>query len=350
MAGSTCSSCCCFHHDGIFHESLLCLPAANTRCPAVLFAVGMAVLGTFTSELYATPVRATATAIFNEAGRLGSIIAPLMLMVGGQVNPQNAAFVPFLTFGLTALVAGLLTLVLPETLGAPMAENIDVSGWRHTALPRWGGAVACAAEHSCQLCDGGGRLAQQGPMHTACGLQPVGPAGPAHVGGATLPVGRLPSIFLRCAPASCCLLAAKYDAACILLGHGACTCTIMTGRWTVRMFTRLALTCVSVCRTCTNYCQCLVPGRGSRGSLPPSSSCSGPEQTGQPGGGAYHCRRNHSGRSIKNSSSSSTSSMAVQRRMVVLSAYVLTALARRMQKQTSPAALAAMPLACSRQG
>jgi hypothetical protein len=36
-------------------------------------------------------------------------------------------YVPFLAFGLAALLSGLLTLVLPETLGAPMAENIDVS-------------------------------------------------------------------------------------------------------------------------------------------------------------------------------------------------------------------------------
>jgi MFS family permease len=91
-------------------------------------AVGMVVLGTFTTELYATPIRASAMGVFNEAGRLGSIIAPLMLMVGAQVKPADPVYVPFLAFGLLALLAGLLTLVLPETLGAPMAENIDVSG------------------------------------------------------------------------------------------------------------------------------------------------------------------------------------------------------------------------------
>jgi MFS family permease len=89
--------------------------------------VGMVVLGTFTTELFATPIRASAMGVFNEAGRLGSIIAPLMLMVGAQVKPADAVYVPFLAFGLAALLSGLLTLVLPETLGAPMAENIDVS-------------------------------------------------------------------------------------------------------------------------------------------------------------------------------------------------------------------------------
>lgn len=87
--------------------------------------VGMVVLGTFTTELFATPIRASAMGVFNEAGRLGSIIAPLMLMVGAAVRPADAVYVPFLAFGLVALLAGLLTLVLPETLGAPMAENID---------------------------------------------------------------------------------------------------------------------------------------------------------------------------------------------------------------------------------
>ncbi|KAF6253767.1 major facilitator superfamily domain-containing protein [Scenedesmus sp. NREL 46B-D3] len=87
--------------------------------------VGMVVLGTFTTELFATPIRASAMGVLNEAGRLGSIVAPLMLMVGAQVRPGDAVYVPFLAFGLAALLAGLLTLVLPETLGAPMAENID---------------------------------------------------------------------------------------------------------------------------------------------------------------------------------------------------------------------------------
>eukprot|EP00878_Enallax_costatus_P042410 GHUV01049763.1.p1 GENE.GHUV01049763.1~~GHUV01049763.1.p1 ORF type:complete len:104 (+),score=30.76 GHUV01049763.1:243-554(+) len=90
-----------------------------------LLAVGTAVLGTFSCELFATPIRASAMGMFNEAGRLGSIVAPLMLMVGAQVKPDNAVFVPFLAFGVAALLAGILTLVLPETLGASMPEDMD---------------------------------------------------------------------------------------------------------------------------------------------------------------------------------------------------------------------------------
>lgn len=110
--------------------------AVCASCPAV----GMVVLGTFTTELFATPIRASAMGVFNEAGRLGSIIAPLMLMVGAAVRPSDAVYVPFLAFGLVALLAGLLTLVLPETLGAPMAENIDVSGeeWFDSMGRGWG--------------------------------------------------------------------------------------------------------------------------------------------------------------------------------------------------------------------
>eukprot|EP00775_Hariotina_reticulata_P013901 gene13901-14019_t len=87
--------------------------------------MGMSVLGTFTTELFATPIRASAMGIFNEAGRFGSIIAPLMLMLGSQVMPENAAFIPFLVFGLSALLAGVLTLLLPETLGAAMPESVE---------------------------------------------------------------------------------------------------------------------------------------------------------------------------------------------------------------------------------
>lgn len=112
------------------------LSLEHAQCPATtvsnhptvlhLLAVGMAVLGTFSCELFATPIRASAMGIFNEAGRLGSIIAPLMLMVGSQVKPDNAVFVPFLAFGVAALLAGILALVLPETLGASMPEDIEV--------------------------------------------------------------------------------------------------------------------------------------------------------------------------------------------------------------------------------
>lgn len=36
-------------------------------------------------------------------------------------------FVPFMVFGCLALLAGLLTLLLPETSGAQMPETIEVS-------------------------------------------------------------------------------------------------------------------------------------------------------------------------------------------------------------------------------
>lgn len=37
-------------------------------------------------------------------------------------------FIPFLIFGVLAMLGGLLTLLMPETLGARMPEQVEVSG------------------------------------------------------------------------------------------------------------------------------------------------------------------------------------------------------------------------------
>eukprot|EP00878_Enallax_costatus_P038637 GHUV01044027.1.p2 GENE.GHUV01044027.1~~GHUV01044027.1.p2 ORF type:complete len:144 (+),score=15.71 GHUV01044027.1:433-864(+) len=65
--------------------------------------------------------------VFNQASRLGSIAAPFMLMLGTQLNIVSAAFIPYMVFGGVSALAGLLVLLLPETLGAPMPESMEVS-------------------------------------------------------------------------------------------------------------------------------------------------------------------------------------------------------------------------------
>lgn len=45
----------------------------------------------------------------------------LWLRLCGQV------FIPFLVFGCLALLGGLLTLLMPETLGAAMPEHVEVT-------------------------------------------------------------------------------------------------------------------------------------------------------------------------------------------------------------------------------
>eukprot|EP00775_Hariotina_reticulata_P004347 gene4347-4600_t len=102
---------------------------ADERCvlhPAfTCITVSLGALGTYTSELFPTPLRATAMGTFNQAARCGSIAAPCLLMLGAMFQSRSALFLPYLTYGSVSVLAGLLVLLMPETLGAPMPEDMD---------------------------------------------------------------------------------------------------------------------------------------------------------------------------------------------------------------------------------
>ena len=59
----------------------------------------------------------------NEAARVGGIIAPFIVLAGQSTDSQA---LPFLTFGLASVLAGLLTFTLPETLGVPLPDTMHV--------------------------------------------------------------------------------------------------------------------------------------------------------------------------------------------------------------------------------
>lgn len=80
----------------------------------------------YTAELFPTAIRSTAMGTFNQASRCGSIAAPFMLMLGSQLNIVSTAFIPYMVSGGVSALAGLLVLLLPETLGAPMPESMEV--------------------------------------------------------------------------------------------------------------------------------------------------------------------------------------------------------------------------------
>lgn len=52
-------------------------------------------------------------------GRLGSITSPLIFIIGDLWAP-----LPFVVFGVLAIIGGLLSLLLPETKGKNLADNI----------------------------------------------------------------------------------------------------------------------------------------------------------------------------------------------------------------------------------
>lgn len=59
----------------------------------------------------------------NQAARVGGIVAPFIALAG---TTHNSSLIPFLTFGIAALVSGALIFTLPETLGVPLPDTMQV--------------------------------------------------------------------------------------------------------------------------------------------------------------------------------------------------------------------------------
>ncbi|XP_007943190.1 solute carrier family 22 member 8 [Orycteropus afer afer] len=83
----------------------------------------------YTSELYPTIIRQTGLGMTNLWTRVGSIIAP-MVKILGEVHP----FIPNIIYGVFALLGGSAALFLPETLNRPLPETIeDMENWSQKA-------------------------------------------------------------------------------------------------------------------------------------------------------------------------------------------------------------------------
>jgi len=76
------------------------------------------------SELFPTLIRSAVLGYQNQAARVGGIIAPFIVMASATSGAGN--LVPFLTFGAAAVLAGLLIFTLPETLGVPLPDTMQV--------------------------------------------------------------------------------------------------------------------------------------------------------------------------------------------------------------------------------
>ena len=98
----------------------------------------------YTAELYPTEIRGTALGLCSVLGRVGSILAPQVSARGIQkylisitkalcsqqialyLGPAlNADRLPLFLLGCCALFGGLLSLLLPETLGIPLVASLD---------------------------------------------------------------------------------------------------------------------------------------------------------------------------------------------------------------------------------
>ncbi|XP_049872664.1 organic cation transporter protein-like [Pectinophora gossypiella] len=84
-------------------------------------AMVMTAVYVYTAELYHTKHRNTLFAFASMMGRIGAIVAPLTPAFGAATFEQ----LPFVLFGGFALVAGLLVLLTPETLGTKFPDTIE---------------------------------------------------------------------------------------------------------------------------------------------------------------------------------------------------------------------------------
>lgn len=64
---------------------------------------------------------------------MGGIIAPFIVMASAG-SAGGGSMVPFLTFGAASVLAGLLIFTLPETLGAPLPDTMEVGAAVKAAL------------------------------------------------------------------------------------------------------------------------------------------------------------------------------------------------------------------------
>jgi len=80
----------------------------------------------YTAELFPTPVRNVAVGGASTFARIGSMSAPYIVDILGKVSPG----IPAIIFGVLSLLAGLSSLLLPETLNRKLPETVaDVENW-----------------------------------------------------------------------------------------------------------------------------------------------------------------------------------------------------------------------------
>ncbi|XP_038078076.1 organic cation transporter protein-like [Patiria miniata] len=74
----------------------------------------------YTSELFPTPVRSIGVGMGAVAAQLGGILSPIILLLGDYLES-----LPLIVFGSSAVLAGLLVLLLPETKGRKLPQTLE---------------------------------------------------------------------------------------------------------------------------------------------------------------------------------------------------------------------------------
>lgn len=102
------------------------LPAGSTSSTSVamlgkfFIAASFAVIYNYSAELFPTVVRNSAMGVGSMCARASGVSVPLITLLD-SFDPT----LPAVIFAAIAIVSGLLTFLLPETLGQPMPQTLD---------------------------------------------------------------------------------------------------------------------------------------------------------------------------------------------------------------------------------
>lgn len=83
-----------------------------------------AVIYIYSAELLPTVVRNVGMGVCSMASRIGGICSPFVVFLGIYTRP-----LPMMIFGMCSFSAGLLSLILPETLNKPLPESLEETGF-----------------------------------------------------------------------------------------------------------------------------------------------------------------------------------------------------------------------------
>lgn len=78
----------------------------------------------YSCELFPTVLRNSAMGMFSTCGRIGAVLAPYIADLGDFIGGKEGRALPMVLFGVTAIVAGGLAQVLPETKGRKLPDTI----------------------------------------------------------------------------------------------------------------------------------------------------------------------------------------------------------------------------------
>ncbi|XP_036362040.1 organic cation transporter protein-like isoform X2 [Octopus sinensis] len=84
-----------------------------------------AIIYNYTTELFPTVIRNTILGLSSCFGRIGSMAAPYIFLAGAQMKSKFGVGLPGIFFGILSIIAGLLSLFLPETKGCSLPDTFE---------------------------------------------------------------------------------------------------------------------------------------------------------------------------------------------------------------------------------